>query len=177
VRTKSFDACSNLSRFLGSWPAARGREDNSRKHQCWADHYRQVAYRQVAPFRLDSGKGVLRHRANALIEGPASKAFLTARYRDLRRYGTVPHAGFGLGLECALACVTGPSNVRDAIPFARTPGNARYWSTTASDALISPNLTLLPTSNCSTLIEAQWLACVRYTTVNRRREPRANSAV
>jgi len=153
VRTKSFDACSNLSRFLGSWPAARGREDNSRKHQCWADHYRQVAYRQVAPFRLDSGKGVLRHRANALIEGPASKAFLTARYRDLRRYGTVPHGGFGLGLEGALACVTGPYNVRDAIPFPRTPGNARYWSTTASDALLTPNLTPLPTSNCSTPVE------------------------
>ncbi|OGA11261.1 MAG: asparagine--tRNA ligase, partial [Betaproteobacteria bacterium RIFCSPHIGHO2_12_FULL_69_13] len=47
-------------------------------------------------------------------------------YRDLRRYGTVPHAGFGLGLERALAYVTGLANVRDAIPFPRTPGNARY---------------------------------------------------
>jgi asparaginyl-tRNA synthetase len=47
-------------------------------------------------------------------------------YRDLRRYGTVPHAGFGLGLERTLAYVTGLSNVRDAIPFPRTPGNARY---------------------------------------------------
>jgi len=34
-------------------------------------------------------------------------------YRDLRRYGTVPHAGFGLGFECTLAYVTGLSNVRD----------------------------------------------------------------
>src|ERR1700726_2867998 len=47
-------------------------------------------------------------------------------YRDLRRYGTVPHAGFGLGLERTLAYVTGLANVRDAIPFPRTPGNVRY---------------------------------------------------
>ncbi len=49
-----------------------------------------------------------------------------AWYRDLRRYGTVPHAGFGLGFERTLAYVTGLSNVRDAIPYPRTPGNARY---------------------------------------------------
>ncbi len=47
-------------------------------------------------------------------------------YRDLRRYGTVPHAGFGLGFERTVAYVTGLSNVRDAIPFPRTPGSARY---------------------------------------------------
>jgi len=47
-------------------------------------------------------------------------------YRDLRRYGTVPHAGFGLGLERTVAYVTGLSNVRDAIPFPRTPGHAKY---------------------------------------------------
>ena len=47
-------------------------------------------------------------------------------YRDLRRYGTVPHAGFGLGFERALAYVTGLTNVRDVIPFPRTPGNARF---------------------------------------------------
>ena len=47
-------------------------------------------------------------------------------YRDLRRYGSVPHAGFGLGFERTLAYVTGLANVRDAIPFPRTPGNARY---------------------------------------------------
>jgi asparaginyl-tRNA synthetase len=47
-------------------------------------------------------------------------------YRDLRRYGTVPHAGFGLGLERTLAYATGLANVRDAIPFPRTPGNVRY---------------------------------------------------
>jgi len=47
-------------------------------------------------------------------------------YRDLRRYGTVPHAGFGLGFERTVAYVTGLNNVRDVIPFPRTPGNARY---------------------------------------------------
>jgi asparaginyl-tRNA synthetase len=49
-----------------------------------------------------------------------------AWYRDLRRYGTVPHAGFGLGFERTVAYVTGLNNVRDVIPFPRTPGNARY---------------------------------------------------
>jgi len=47
-------------------------------------------------------------------------------YRDLRRYGTVPHAGFGLGFERTIAYVTGLANVRDVIPFPRTQGNARY---------------------------------------------------
>ena len=47
-------------------------------------------------------------------------------YRDLRRYGTVPHAGFGLGFERLLAYVTGMENVRDVIPFPRTPGNAHF---------------------------------------------------
>ncbi|HWY14749.1 MAG TPA: asparagine--tRNA ligase [Rhizomicrobium sp.] len=49
-----------------------------------------------------------------------------AWYRDLRRYGTVPHAGFGLGFERTMAYVTGLANVRDAIPFPRTPGHAKY---------------------------------------------------
>ncbi len=47
-------------------------------------------------------------------------------YRDLRRYGTVPHAGFGLGFERLLAYVTGMDNVRDVIPFPRTPGHAEF---------------------------------------------------
>jgi asparaginyl-tRNA synthetase len=47
-------------------------------------------------------------------------------YRDLRRYGTVPHAGFGLGFERTISYITGLTNVRDVIPFPRTPGNARY---------------------------------------------------
>jgi len=47
-------------------------------------------------------------------------------YLDLRRYGTVPHAGFGLGFERLLMFITGVSNIRDVIPFARTPGNAEF---------------------------------------------------
>ena len=47
-------------------------------------------------------------------------------YLDLRRYGTVPHAGFGLGFERLLMFLTGVSNIRDVIPFARTPGNAEF---------------------------------------------------
>jgi asparaginyl-tRNA synthetase len=47
-------------------------------------------------------------------------------YRDFRRYGTVPHAGFGLGFERLVVYVAGLSNIRDAIPFPRTPGHAEY---------------------------------------------------
>ncbi|HKJ90929.1 MAG TPA: asparagine--tRNA ligase [Oceanipulchritudo sp.] len=47
-------------------------------------------------------------------------------YRDLRRYGSAPHAGFGLGFERMLMFVTGVANIRDVIPFARTPGNAEF---------------------------------------------------
>ncbi len=47
-------------------------------------------------------------------------------YRDLRRYGTVPHSGFGLGFERLVAYVTGMQNVRDVIPFPSTPGNASF---------------------------------------------------
>lgn len=47
-------------------------------------------------------------------------------YLDLRRYGTVPHAGFGLGLERVVQFITGMTNIRDVIPFPRTPGNADF---------------------------------------------------
>jgi asparaginyl-tRNA synthetase len=47
-------------------------------------------------------------------------------YRDLRRYGTVPHSGFGLGLERTLLFLTGLGNIRDVIPFPRTPGSADF---------------------------------------------------
>ena len=47
-------------------------------------------------------------------------------YLDLRRYGSVPHAGYGMGFERLLMFVTGVSNIRDVIPFARTPGHAPY---------------------------------------------------
>lgn len=47
-------------------------------------------------------------------------------YLDLRRYGTVPHSGFGLGLERTIQFVTGMANIRDVIPFPRTPGSADF---------------------------------------------------
>lgn len=47
-------------------------------------------------------------------------------YLDLRRFGTVPHAGFGLGFERAVMYITGMSNIRDVIPFHRTPGNIKF---------------------------------------------------
>ena len=47
-------------------------------------------------------------------------------YLDTRRYGTVPHAGFGLGFERLVLFVTGMTNIRDVIPFPRTPNNAEF---------------------------------------------------
>ena len=47
-------------------------------------------------------------------------------YRDLRRYGTVPHAGFGIGFERLIRYITGVENIRDVIPFPRVPGNAKF---------------------------------------------------
>ena len=47
-------------------------------------------------------------------------------YLDLRRYGTVPHSGFGLGFERTVQFVTGVPNIRDVIPFPRTPKNAEF---------------------------------------------------
>lgn len=48
------------------------------------------------------------------------------RYLDLRRFGTVPHAGFGLGIERYIMLVTGLQNVRDVIPFPRYPGSCMF---------------------------------------------------
>jgi len=47
-------------------------------------------------------------------------------YLDLRRFGSVPHAGFGLGFERLVQFVTGMANIRDVIPFPRTPRNASF---------------------------------------------------
>ena len=47
-------------------------------------------------------------------------------YLDTRRFGTVPHSGFGLGFERLLLFVTGMTNIRDVIPFPRTPKNADF---------------------------------------------------
>jgi asparaginyl-tRNA synthetase len=47
-------------------------------------------------------------------------------YLDLRRFGTVPHSGFGLGFERLLMYLTGMTNIRDVIPFPRFPGYAKF---------------------------------------------------
>lgn len=62
---------------------------------------------------------------DARLEGTKLKEELWW-YRDLRRYGTVPHAGFGLGFERLLNYVTGMENIRDAIPFPRVPHSAPF---------------------------------------------------
>jgi asparaginyl-tRNA synthetase len=47
-------------------------------------------------------------------------------YLDMRKYGSVPHSGFGLGFERLILFATGMDNIRDVIPFPRWPGNATY---------------------------------------------------
>ena len=47
-------------------------------------------------------------------------------YRDLRKYGSVPHAGFGLGFERLIMMTTGVENIKDVIPFPRAPGQAEF---------------------------------------------------
>ena len=47
-------------------------------------------------------------------------------YLDLRRYGSVPHAGFGLGFDRVVQFMTGMANIRDVIPFPRVPGSAEF---------------------------------------------------
>lgn len=49
-----------------------------------------------------------------------------AEYLDMRKYGSVPHSGFGLGFERLILFATGLENIRDVIPFPRTPGNASF---------------------------------------------------
>ncbi|MDD5309505.1 MAG: asparagine--tRNA ligase [Deltaproteobacteria bacterium] len=66
--------------------------------------------------------GVLEERMRAFKLDPASYWW----YLDLRRYGGTPHAGFGMGFERMLMYVTGMTNIRDVIPFARTPGSAEF---------------------------------------------------
>ena len=47
-------------------------------------------------------------------------------YLDLRKYGSVPHSGFGLGFERLMMYITGMQNIRDVIPFPRTPKNCEF---------------------------------------------------
>ncbi|MBN1141387.1 MAG: asparagine--tRNA ligase [Deltaproteobacteria bacterium] len=64
----------------------------------------------------------LRRRMAELGIAPESLSW----YLDIRRWGSCPHAGFGLGFERLLMYVTGMENIRDVIPFPRTPGNAKF---------------------------------------------------
>jgi asparaginyl-tRNA synthetase len=69
------------------------------------------------------------HRLDILRERMREKGLSEESYwwyLDLRRFGTVPHAGFGMGLERVVQFVSGMGNIRDAIPFPRTPGNAEF---------------------------------------------------
>ena len=68
-------------------------------------------------------------RIELLVQRMEEQGLDTEHYRwylDLRRFGTVPHSGFGLGLERAIQFITGMTNIRDVIPFPRTPGNAEF---------------------------------------------------
>jgi asparaginyl-tRNA synthetase len=68
---------------------------------------------------------VLESRISGLIpHGTSESAYWW--YLDLRRFGGVEHAGFGMGFERMLMCLTGMKNIRDVIPFPRTPGNAEF---------------------------------------------------
>ena len=64
---------------------------------------------------------VLEQKIKDLGQDPKDYAF----YLDLRKYGSVPHAGFGLGFERMVAYCTGMQNIRDVIPFPRWPGNCQ----------------------------------------------------
>ena len=68
-------------------------------------------------------------RLNVLLTRVAEMGLNEADYKwylDTRRYGTAYHSGFGLGFERLLLFVTGMANIRDVIPFPRTPGNADF---------------------------------------------------
>jgi asparaginyl-tRNA synthetase len=68
-------------------------------------------------------------RYDVLVEKMEQKGLSLEEYEwylDLRKYGTVPHSGFGLGLERLISYITGVSNVRDVIPFPRTPKNISF---------------------------------------------------
>ena len=68
-------------------------------------------------------------RYDVLLERCQQMGIDTEQYKwylDLRRYGTVPHSGFGLGLERLIGYICGIANIRDVIPFPRTPGSANF---------------------------------------------------
>lgn len=75
------------------------------------------------------GSSQREHRYDVLVERMHKKGLKEEDYKwylDTRRFGTVPHAGFGMGLERLLMWMTGMNNIRDVIPFPRTPKNCLY---------------------------------------------------
>ncbi|MGL4722664.1 MAG: asparagine--tRNA ligase [Desulfovibrionaceae bacterium] len=76
----------------------------------------------VGGSQREESLSLLENRINSM--GMDTKDFLW--YLDLRRFGSVPHAGFGLGFERLLMMLTGISNIRDVLPFPRTPGNLEF---------------------------------------------------
>jgi len=92
------------------------------------DDARTVAAMDVLVPRMGEliGGSQREERHDVLVERMRSSGLDPARlahYLDLRRFGTVPHAGFGLGFERLVCLVTGTANVRDVIPYPRTPGH------------------------------------------------------
>ncbi len=65
---------------------------------------------------------MLESRIRELGQDPAKYGW----YLDLRRFGSVPHAGFGMGFERLVMMLTGISNIRDVLPFPRTPGSLEF---------------------------------------------------
>ena len=73
--------------------------------------------------------GAQREERLDVLDARMAESGLTGQlewYRDLRKYGTVPHAGFGLGFDRFLNYVTGMENIRDVIPFPRVPNQADF---------------------------------------------------
>ena len=79
--------------------------------------------RRARPVPYFSKRSALRIRDMA-AHGLKEEAYWW--YLDLRRFGGVEHAGFGMGFERMLMFVTGMQNIRDVIPFARTPGHCEF---------------------------------------------------
>ena len=96
----------------------------------FTDHHRLIEQGILCNRQLEIVGGSQREERLAVLDARMDEAKLDKShygwYRDLRRYGSVPHAGFGLGFERTVSYITGLANVRDVIPFPRTPGNARY---------------------------------------------------
>ena len=95
------------------------------------DDARTVAAMDVLVPRVGEivGGSQREERHEVLLEQMTEKGISTEDYRwylDLREFGTVPHAGFGFGLERMIQFVTGLPNIREVIPFPRTPGHAEF---------------------------------------------------